>query len=299
MQQPKTHLAKLIADSHRAPTLSRSEEVELVRKWQSERDRAAGDKLARCNMRYVVFIALRFQRYGIALDELIAEGALGLLRAADRFDPDRGTRFSTYAAYWIRSYVVDFIMRSWSLVGGGRGALNTRTFFRLRRERSKANGLFGPGAQARAAVAEAMNISEAKLTELEQQLDVRDLSLYTPTSDGSSTALVDCLQAEVDVAAEYERKDNIRQFHSSLNEALDALNDRERYIVQHRLMSDTQQSLATLGRRFGVSRERTRQIEQRAKEKLLNYVAQKHPTSHIAARANRRAPRSGERLLES
>jgi RNA polymerase sigma-32 factor len=120
-----------------APRLTREEEKELIRRWQRSRDRKAAEKLARCSMRYVVAIACKYRRYNVPIDVLISEGNLGLVRAMDKFDLEQENRFSTYATYWIRYYVLDHIMRSWSIVGGGSGALKTRLFFRLRLEKGK------------------------------------------------------------------------------------------------------------------------------------------------------------------
>jgi len=223
----------------------------------------------------VVAIALRYRRYGVPVEELVSEGNFGLVHALGKFEPGRGTRFVTYAAYWIRAYVLNHVIRSWSLVGVGSGALRSKMFFRLRRERVKIANLVGDGDQADALLAQAMGLPEATVQAMVRRLDARDVSLDTKPFDDSSTSLGDLLAApdrsQEETLAASERDDQVR---IAVRSAMSELDERERYIAENRLMADhdDELSLAEIGRRLGVSRERARQLEVRTKRKLRRRI---------------------------
>lgn len=253
------------------PQLSREEELELTRRYRESRDEAAKDALIRAHLRYVVAIALRYRRYGLPIGDLIAEGNFGVVHALDKFEPDRGTRFVTYAAYWIRAYVLNYIIRSWSLVGVGSGALRSKTFFKLRRERVRITNLVGEGAEADELLARSLNVTPEKLSTMLGRLDARDVSLDSHVYDDSSTTLVDTLAApEGSQEESVATLETHEQMKEAVREAVAKLDQRERYIVEKRLMADREDelSLAEIGRQLGVSRERARQLEARAKKKL-------------------------------
>lgn len=267
----------LVARSRVAPRLTRERERELIASWQTSRDRKAAEELAKCSMRYVVAVAFKHRRYDVPLEVLISEGNLGLIRAMDKFDLNQDTRFSTYAIYWIRYYMIEHIMRSWSMVGGGSGALKTRLFFRLRRERARAWSLYGEGEVADDIVAARLNVPRKKLSRLVRQLDQRDISLNVPTKEDSNVTLQDTLSVDADQEQQFDRDATIEALGPVLEQALQTLNSRERAIVEHRLMADDEeeQSLSKLGERFGISRERVRQIEDALKSKLRDYIARR------------------------
>jgi RNA polymerase sigma-32 factor len=267
----------MLQKAQQAPRLSREEERELIARWQTTGDKKAAEQLTKCSMRYVVAVAYKHRRYNVPLDVLISEGSLGLVRAMEKFDLQQETRFSTYATYWIRYYVIDHIMRTWSVVGGGCGALKTRLFFRLRRERARAWSLYGESDKADEVVAERLDLSRKDLTRLSRQLDQRDLSLNVPTREDSSTTLMDTLASDADQVERIERAQTMAKLSPLLNDALRTLNPRERAIVEQRLMAyaEDEQSLSKLGETFGVSRERVRQIEEALKTKLRNYISQR------------------------
>lgn len=271
--------------AHEAPRLSREEERQLILQWQEHRDRRAADRLCRCSMRFVVAVAQKYRRYNVPVDVLISEGSLGLVRAMEKFDVGKETRFSTYATYWIRFYVIDHIMRSWSIVGGGSGALRTRLFFRLRRERARAWSLYGDSEKADKVVAERLDLTRSELKRFSRQLDQRDLSLNSPTRDDSSTTLLDTLASDPNQVEGIEREQTIEQLRPVLSAALETLNSRELAIVERRLMAseDEQQSLSKLGETFGVSRERMRQIEDVLKAKLRTYISQRCSLDDLVA----------------
>lgn len=275
----------LVERAKAAPRLTREQERDLIARWQTQRDRKAADELARCSLRFVVAVAFKHRRYDVPLEVLISEGNLGLVRAMEKFDLEQDTRFSTYATYWIRYYIIDHIMRSWSMVGGGSGALKTRMFFRLRRERARAWNLYGDSEMADKLVAERLDLPRQQLARLLRQLDQRDLSLNMPASPASTTTLMDTLSVEADQEIQLQRTQTRKAVGPLLEQALQTLSARERTIVEHRLMADSQdeQSLSALGETFGVSRERVRQIEEALKRKLRTYLTDRCSREELVA----------------
>jgi len=253
------------------PRLSRQEEMEISTRWYQHSDEKAKDLLVRAHLRYVVAIALKYRRYGLPLGELIAEGNFGVVHALGKFEPERGNRFVTYAAYWIRAYMLNYIIRSWSLVSAGSGALRSKMFFKLRRERVRITNLVGEGERADELLAERFNMPKQQISAMLRRLDGRDVSLDSKVFDDALTTLVDTLQSP-DIGQ--EETVGGQQIHDRLTtavgRALEVLDQRERFIVEKRLMADSEDelSLAEIGRRLGVSRERARQLEARAKRKL-------------------------------
>jgi RNA polymerase sigma-32 factor len=269
-------LSQYINLVHSYPQLSREEEVALMERWLTHGDVSAREQIARAHLRYVVAIALKYRRYGVPLAELISEGNFGIVHALGKFEPNRGTRFVTYAAYWIRAYVLNYVIRSWSMVGAGSGALRSKMFFKLRRDRARLLNQHGDPERVDAILAQQLGISETKLGRMLRRLDARDVSLDTRVFQDSSTSLVDQLVApeptQETAIAEDEVGDLVRV---AVREALTRLDHRERFIVEKRLMSDREDelSLAEIGRHLGVSRERARQLEARAKRKLRANIA--------------------------
>jgi RNA polymerase sigma-32 factor len=263
------------------PRLEREQEHALaVRARQG--DEAASKELVESHLRYVVAVAMQYRRYGIPLAELIAEGSLGLMLAVARFDPDQGTRFVTYAGYWIRAYVLDLVVRSARIVGAGAGALRSKVFFRLRRERARlANGELDAEQQL-TVLAEQFGVEPARMEVMLRQLEARDVSLNAAAHADSSVTLLDMMADETaDQEAGAIAAERLRSVHGQVGRALGALDRRERYIVEQRLMGDSELSLAELGRRLGISRERARQLEARAKRKLRTQL--EHPRVNDAA----------------
>ncbi len=269
--------ATLIARARRQPHLTREEERELLERWQVHRDQRAANKLAECSLRYVVAVASRYRSYKVSLDVLISEGNVGLVRAMEKFDLAQDTRFSTYAMYWIRYYVIDHIMRSWSMVGGGSGALKTRTFFKLRRERARAWSQFGEGEAAEQAMAERLQLSRPKLSRLMGQIDQRDISLNAPAHDDSGVTLMDNLPTDAQQHNDVERLETLTRVMPVLDEAIVSLSDRERLILRKRIMADVEdeETLSNLGVALSISRERVRQLEESVKKKLRSFINQR------------------------
>ncbi len=268
-------LSRYAATARSIPALSREEERELAHRVRDLGDRAAADRLIGANLRHVVAIAMSYRRYGVRVSELISEGNLGLMMAIRRYEPDRGVRFVTYAAYWVRAYILNFVIKSWSMVGGGSGPLRSKVFFKLRRERATVAAIVG--ADERLSIpmlAERMGTTVERTEELTRRLDARDVSLDLPSTEGAGSSMVDAL-SDPDPSQEERLASEERQayLHETLKESVSTLDARERYIVERRLMSDEDPSLADIGRALGVSRERARQLEERAKAKLRKYLA--------------------------
>jgi len=259
------------------PELNREEEYRLASAWRDHADATARDAVVRAHLRAVVAISLKYRRYGLPLSELIAEGNFGLVHALSKFEPERGNRFVTYAAYWVRAYVLNYIIRSWSMVGVGSGALRSKMFFKLRRERVRIANLVGEGEQAEEMLAQKLEVSRSTLSSMLGRLEARDVSLDAKIFDDSRGSLVDTLPShdedQEQSLASSEMQGHVRE---AVQNAILDLDRRERYIVEHRLMADSEDelSLAEIGRRLGVSRERARQLEARAKRKLKSRIAE-------------------------
>lgn len=250
------------------PRLSREEEAEVATAAR-EGDAEATRRLVEANLRYVVAVALQYRRYGIPIWELIEEGSVGLMLAVRKFEPARGNRFVTYAGYWIRAYVLDLVVKSTTMVGAGSGALRSKLFFRLRRERARAAAQEQDHERMLELLAERFSVAPARMQALLQQLDARDVSLDASVHPESGVSMLEMLRDDSD-GQEHELLASERAdiLSEGMGQALAVLDRRERYIVEERIMSDDGASLAELGRRLGVSRERARQLEARAKRKL-------------------------------
>jgi RNA polymerase sigma-32 factor len=264
-------LSEYIARVQAIPTLSREEEVDLACRVRDSNDRDAARRLIEANLRYVVAIALSHRRYGVRLADLVAEGNVGLVIALRRFDPSRGTRFVTYAAHWIRAYVLGHVIRAWSIVGVGAGPLRSKVFFRLRREKARILASTNDAAEATARLAERFGTTSEKILLLAQRLEARDVSLDAKVFDDGTATLVDTLAAGAPTQEEaYSGRERGAAVGAHVRKAMEKLDPRERFIVEVRIMADPREelSLAEIGRRLGVSRERARQLEARAKDKL-------------------------------
>jgi RNA polymerase sigma-32 factor len=252
-------------DQH--PLLAPEEEMALARRWRKTRDPEAARRLVLANLRFVVKIAFEYRTYGIRLLDLIQEGNLGLLVAVDRFDPRRKNRLTTYAVWWIRALIQDFIRRQWSLVRFGTTRAEQRCFYRLRRERER---LERGGERADSdRLARALGVKPEELGAIESRIIRRDQSLDDPvfagTDEPRSSRLADERPGPEIVVAAAELAHLSR---ARVRRALEGLDPRERAIIEKRYLRGKGATLKELGRAFGISRERVRQLEARAKEKM-------------------------------
>ena len=265
---------RLLDRARRAAPLSAVAELECVRAWQERGDRRAAGRVIEANSKHVIFMALRFENYGIAVGDLISDGHLGLMKALDRFDLERGVRFSTSAAYWIRAEIVAGLLENWCLLSGPRGALDSRVFFRLRRRRALLSNLEANGAPLDAQsvlerLAAEFGVSQQRMQELLQQLDQRGVSL-DEVAPGQDSSLLDQLPGGDDPAKQLERSELLQQLERAVERGRAELDPRQQYILERRLLAEPedQLSLSELGAQLGVSRERVRQLELRALDKL-------------------------------
>lgn len=279
---------RLLAAAMAAPYLGREEEQALALRWKRDADVKAMHELARSHMRLVIALAVRFRHYGLSLADLIQEGHIGLLEAAARFEPERDVRFSTYATWWIRAAMQNYILHNWSIVRGGTSSTQKALFFNLRRIRAKlaqGHGAVPEGVEVFSYIAETLGVTRADVEFMDARLSGPDLSLNAPLGDSEDSAGLDRMAMLVDdrpgpdeaVAQVLDR--NRRA--AWLSEALTALSDREREIVAERRLADEAATLEALGDRLGISKERVRQIESRAMEKLRAELTKRH-TENVA-----------------
>jgi len=266
----------------RAPYLERDEELDLAVRWRDAKDQAALHRLTSAHMRLVIAIAARFRNFGLPMGDLIQEGHVGLLEAAARFEPDRDVRFSTYATWWIRASIQDYILRNWSIVRGGTSSSQKALFFNLRRLRARLAQR--PDQRPREAVfaeiAGALGVSSSDVELMDSRLSGPDTSLNAPIheSENDTSNRQDFLVDSVPLPDETvgEAIDNERRL-TWLHSALTVLNERELRIVRERRLQDNGATLEALGESLGISKERVRQIENRALDKLREALLREHP----------------------
>jgi RNA polymerase sigma-32 factor len=262
---------EFIRESMSTALLSRERELWLARLWRETGDEAALHELVMAYMRLVISTAARFRNYGLPMSDLVQEGATGLMQAAARFEPEREVRFSTYAAWWIRSAMQDYILRNWSVVRTGTTAAQKALFFNLRRLRAKiGDGSGGPLDDAgRAFIASELSVHTAEVEAMEMRLAGGDQSLNATISPTGEDEWQDFLADERPTPEEtvmFARDSRTRSIW--LAQALAELTDREQIIIKERRLRDDARTLEELGRDLGISKERVRQIEHRALEKL-------------------------------
>ena len=247
----------------------------LAKSWREHGDRDAAHKLVTSHLRLVAKIAMGYRGYGLPISEIVSEGNVGLMQAVKRFEPDKGFRLATYAMWWIKAAIQEYILRSWSLVKMGTTANQKKLFFNLRKAKSKISAL-GEGdlkPEQVAQIAKRLGVTEKDVVDMNRRLG-GDSSLNAPIRDDGDSGewqdwLADDSAGQEQVLAESEEMDNRR---SALDHALTVLNDRERRIFEARRLADDPVTLEELAAEFGVSRERVRQIEVRAFEKVQKAV---------------------------
>ncbi|GGB39143.1 RNA polymerase factor sigma-32 [Roseibium aquae] len=273
---------QLMRTAMKAPYLTREEEHALAVRWRDNKDEKALEKLSLSHMRLVIAVASRFRNFGLPLGDLIQEGHVGLLEAAARFEPDREVRFSTYATWWIRASIQDYILRNWSIVRGGTSSSQKALFFNLRRLRAKLSGQQQSltDSELHQKIADAIGVKPKDVATMNARLSGPDTSLNAPMTDseGSSADRQDFLVSDSpqpdEIVSENIDMERRRRWLAS---ALDVLTDRELRIVKERRLSEDGATLESLGEQLGISKERVRQIESRAMEKLKTALLDRQP----------------------
>jgi len=268
---PDPGLMRFMAEARRYPLLTREREREIATAWRERQDRAALEELIGGHLRLVVKIARGFAGYGLPLADLVAEGNVGLMHAARKFEPERGARFATYAVWWIRAEIQQYVLHSWSLVKIGTTGAQKKLFFNLRRLKMTLGDCDRSDLrpETAAAIARRLDVPEAEVTEMNGRLGGPDNSLHARAGSEADTEWLELLPDERPTQeAALGDAEECRWRHDVMTAALNRLNPRERHIVMARRLKERPATLDELSRRFAVSRERIRQIEQRAISKM-------------------------------
>jgi RNA polymerase sigma-32 factor len=262
---------RYIAATMRAPLLEREVEADLARRWLNDRDEAALHELIEAHGRLVVRIAVGFKGSGLPVADLVQEGNIGLMEAAERFDPDRNVRFSTYATWWIVAGIQNYILRNSSIVRAATTPKQRRLFFNLRRLRARHAARFDGrlSSDDREMIAERLGATVAEIERMEAHIARSDQSLNTPIGDDEAIEQIDLLADMSPNPEDIEVSASGRRARSDwIDKALDRLSTREREIIAQRFLAERRITLAEIGENFGVSKERVRQIEGRALQKM-------------------------------
>jgi RNA polymerase sigma-32 factor len=276
----------------KAELLDAETELRLAYAWRDQRDEQALHRLITAYMRLAISMAAKFRRYGAPMNDLIQEASLGLMKAADKFDPDRGVRFSTYAVWWIKASIQDYVMRNWSMVRTGSTSSQKSLFFNLRRVQAKLEreaaqrGESLDGHQLREMIAREVGVPLGDVEMMEGRLSGSDYSLNaTQSSEDEGREWIDALEDENDQAAErVEEAHDSAHLRTWLIKAMQGLNERERFIVTERKLRDSARTLESLGEELGLSKERVRQLEAAAFAKMRRSLeSQSREVHHFLA----------------
>ncbi|HEV2533059.1 RNA polymerase sigma factor RpoH [Phenylobacterium sp.] len=272
VMSPEGGLSRYLSEIRKFPMLAKDEEFMLAKAWQEHEDPEAAHRLVTSHLRLVAKIAMGYRGYGLPIGEVISEGNVGLMQAVKKFDPDRGFRLATYAMWWIRASIQEYILRSWSLVKMGTTAAQKKLFFNLRKAKSEIEALQEGDMRPEqvSQIATKLGVLDSEVISMNRRLSGGDASLNAPLrADGESEWqdwLVDDVTPSQETVVADSQEKSIRM--GLLEEAMAELTDRERHILTERRLKDDPTTLEELATEYGVSRERVRQIEVRAFEKL-------------------------------
>jgi len=264
-------LSRYLSEIRKFPLLSPEDEYMFAKRWKEHEDPEAARRLVTSHLRLVAKIAMGYRGYGLPVSEIVSEGNVGLMQAVKRFDPDRGFRLATYAMWWIRASIQEYVLRSWSMVKMGTTAAQKKLFFNLRKAKNNIGAIeegdLTPGHTA--TLADQLGVTETEVTEMNRRLSGGDASLNAPLRSESESEWQDWLADDTaDQETRLAEREEMGDRHELLVNAMKDLTDRERDILEARRLRDEPSTLEELSQKYGVSRERVRQIEVRAFEKL-------------------------------
>ena len=268
---PEQGLSRYLTEIRKFPMLPKEEEFMLAKRWQEHEDSQAAEKMVTSHLRLVAKIAMGYRGYGLPIAEVISEGNVGLMQSVKKFDPDKGFRLATYAMWWIRASIQEYILRSWSLVKLGTTAAQKKLFFNLRRIKGEINAIEQGDLRPEQVteIATRLNVSEKEVISMNGRMSGSDASLNVPMGQDGDMEWMDWLaDEEPNQAAEFATKQEHDARMDLLTSAMSELNEREQHILTERRLNDEPQTLEQLSEVYNVSRERIRQIEVRAFEKL-------------------------------
>jgi RNA polymerase sigma-32 factor len=264
-------LSRYLTEIRKFPLLSPEDEYMFAKRWKEHEDSEAARRLVTSHLRLVAKIAMGYRGYGLPVSEIVSEGNVGLMQAVKRFDPDKGFRLATYAMWWIRASIQEYVLRSWSMVKMGTTAAQKKLFFNLRKAKNNI-GAIEEGdltPDHTTTLADQLGVTEREVTEMNRRLSGGDASLNAPLRSESESEWQDWLADDtVDQETRLAEREEMGDRHELLTGAMKDLTDRERDIIQARRLQDEPATLEELSQKYGVSRERVRQIEVRAFEKL-------------------------------
>jgi len=277
---PTTSMERYLAELSNHPILSREEEYKLAMRYRKKRDLDSARKLITSNLRFVVKIANEYRNYGLNPMDLIQEGNIGLMQAVKRFDPTKGYRLISYAVWWIRAYVQNYIIKSWSLVKVGTTQAQRKLFYKLRSEKQKMDiGDVTLSHEDYKNLAKELGVSDQAVIEMDQRMGSKDLSLDAEINgDGEITHLdflMDDVTNQEELVTKAQEEDEVKK---GLETALKSLKERERFVIENRILNDTPLTLEELGKKLNLSRERVRQIENTALKKIKTVLEKKGVT---------------------
>ena len=285
-------LARYLQEIRRFPMLSHEEEYMLARRWHEREDNEAAHKLVTSHLRLVAKIAMGYRGYGLPVSELISEGNVGMMQAVKRFDPERGFRLATYAMWWIRASIQEYILHSWSLVKMGTTAAQKKLFFNLRKLKGQLQAIDDGDLphETVTEIARRLDVPEAEVISMNRRMASADHSLNAPLRVDGDGEWIDWLVNETDnQEVEFAKTEELDQRRAMLEVAMEGLNDRERHIFNERRLREDPRTLEELSNVYDVSRERVRQIEVRAFKKVQKAVREQI-AAQAEAQANARVP---------
>ncbi len=276
VMSPDGGLSRYLTEIRKFPMLAKDEEFMLAKRWREHEDPAAAHRLVTSHLRLVAKIAMGYRGYGLPIGEVISEGNVGLMQAVKKFEPDKGFRLATYAMWWIRASIQEYILRSWSLVKMGTTAAQKKLFFNLRKAKSEISALEEGDLRPEqvSAIATKLGVLDSEVISMNRRLSGPDASLNAPLRADSENEWQDWLEDKEQVSQETSLVQSDEKFKlmGLMEAAMGELTDRERHILTERRLKDDPTTLETLASEYGVSRERVRQIEVRAFEKLQRAV---------------------------